>query len=143
VQAWEVWQAHGAWIKAHPGSLGPDVAGRFAQAAQVTETQAQAAREVATAAGEQIRGWLAESVLVLPSAAGPAPGRTAGPDEIEGSRAATLRMTLLAGLSGAPAVSLPLLRSAEGLPVGLCLIGAPHTDRALLTLAAPLLPAEH
>jgi amidase len=47
-------------------------------------------------------------------------------------------MTCLAGLAGAPAVSLPLLRSADCLPAGLCLVGAPGTDISLLTLAAGL-----
>jgi Asp-tRNA(Asn)/Glu-tRNA(Gln) amidotransferase A subunit family amidase len=56
---------------------------------------------------------------------------------MEAARAATLRMTCLASLAGAPAVSLPLLRG-EGYPVGVCLLGAPDTDHQLLALAAEL-----
>ena len=138
VQAWEAWQAHGAWIADHPGALGPDVAGRFAMASEVREDQAAAAREVVAAAGQQLREWLTGSVLVVPSASGPAPERTATGEQVEAQRATTLRMTCLAGLAGAPAVSLPLLRCADGLPVGLCLLGAPGTDHGLLTLAAGL-----
>jgi Asp-tRNA(Asn)/Glu-tRNA(Gln) amidotransferase A subunit family amidase len=138
VQAWEAWQAHGAWIADHPGALGPDVAGRFALASEVREDQAAAAREVVAAAGQQLREWLTGSVLVVPSASGPAPERTATGEQVEAQRATTLRMTCLAGLAGAPALSLPLLRCADGLPVGLCLLGAPGTDHGLLTLAAGL-----
>ncbi|MDQ0777502.1 amidase [Streptomyces aurantiacus] len=138
VQAWEAWQAHGEWITAHPGALGADVAGRFAQAAEVTERQWQQAREVVAEAREQVRSWLTGTVLVIPSASGPAPGRTATGERIEAERAATLRMTCLAGLAGAPALSLPLLRLADGRPAGVCLLGAPGTDHALLTLAAGL-----
>ncbi|GAA2863333.1 hypothetical protein GCM10010472_20780 [Pseudonocardia halophobica] len=47
-------------------------------------------------------------------------------------------MTCLAGLAGAPAVSVPLLRTADGRPAGLCLVGAPGTDLDLLRLAATL-----
>jgi Asp-tRNA(Asn)/Glu-tRNA(Gln) amidotransferase A subunit family amidase len=43
-------------------------------------------------------------------------------------------MTCLAPLAGAPAVSLPLTGPVA--PVGLCLMGAPGTDHALLELAA-------
>jgi amidase len=41
-------------------------------------------------------------------------------------------MTCLAGLAGAPALSIPAPRSDDGLPVGLCLVGAPGSDRELL-----------
>jgi Asp-tRNA(Asn)/Glu-tRNA(Gln) amidotransferase A subunit family amidase len=136
VQAWEAWQAHGRWIAAHPGALGADVAARFAQAAEVEEGRAAEARDVVADARRQLRAWLEGGVLVLPSASGPAPTRDATGEQIEAGRAATLRMTCLAGLAGAPALSMPLLRSAEGLPVGLCLLGAPGTDLSLLTLAA-------
>ena len=44
VQAFEAWQAHGAWLAAHPGAVSGTVADRFAAAAAVTEEQAAAAR---------------------------------------------------------------------------------------------------
>jgi Asp-tRNA(Asn)/Glu-tRNA(Gln) amidotransferase A subunit family amidase len=135
VQAFEAWQAHGQWISAHPGALGPDVAERFRQAATVTTDAADTAREVVRQARDQLRDWLDDAVLVIPTAATPAPPRTATAEEIEEARGRTRRMTCLAGLAGAPALSLPLLRSADGHPVGLCLIGAPGTDRDLLDLA--------
>ena len=43
VQAYEAWQAHGAWIDAHPGALGDDVMARFTAAAAVTEARRQTA----------------------------------------------------------------------------------------------------
>lgn len=138
VQAWEAWQAHGQWISAHPGALGADVAARFDQAREVTGEQVARARETAAEARDTLRAMLADAVLVIPSAPGPAPERDATPERVEAERAATVRMTCLAGLAGAPAISLPLLRSADGLPVGLCLVGAPGGDRALLALAARL-----
>ncbi|WP_416962130.1 amidase [Streptomyces sp. Agncl-13] len=138
VQASEAWRAHGEWISAHPGALGPDVATRFAQASGISDEQASAARELTAAAREQLGEWLAGAVLVIPSASGPAPARSASGEQIEAERAATLRMTCLAGLAGAPALSLPLLRSADGRPAGLCLLGAPGTDHGLLALATAL-----
>jgi len=137
VQAWEAWRAHGEWITAHPGAMGTDVATRFAQASAIGDEQAAAARELTAAAREQLGEWLAGGVLVIPSASGPAPARSASGEQIEAERAATLRMTCLAGLAGAPALSLPLLR-ADGRPAGLCLLGAPGTDHGLLALATAL-----
>ncbi|MBT0773709.1 DUF3225 domain-containing protein [Kineosporia sp. J2-2] len=135
VQAHEAWQANGAWIEAHPGALGADVAGRFEIAAKVTADQAGAARSVLAEARAQLRDLLDGAILVLPSSAGGAPARDASPGQVEAERAGTLRMTCLAGLAGAPALSLPLLRTADGRPAGLCLVGAPGTDHQLLQLA--------
>ncbi|GAB3256216.1 amidase [Kineosporia babensis] len=135
VQAHEAWQSDGAWIEAHPGALGPDVAGRFALAAQVTDDEAAAARAVLAEARRHLRELLDGAVLVLPSSAGGAPARDASPAQVESERAGTLRLTCLSGLAGAPALSLPLLRTADGRPAGLCLVGAPGTDRDLLQLA--------
>ena len=39
------------------------------------------------------------------------------------------------GQAGAPAVSIPVLRSADGLPVGITLIAGRGCDQALLGLA--------
>jgi len=134
VQGYEAWQAHGGWIGAHPGTLGDDVADRFASAAAITASEAADARAVVAQARAALAGWLDGAVLVLPTTPGPAPLRTAGGREIDEVRGRTLRMSGLAPLAGAPAVSLPL--TGHVAPVGLCLIGAPGTDHALLELAA-------
>ncbi|MFJ5837430.1 amidase [Streptomyces shenzhenensis] len=141
VQGWEAWQAHGSWLSTHPDALGPEVADRFAQASRVTEDEAAQALAMAAEAAGRLTEWLSGAVLAIPTAPGPAPSRTAPAQQIEAVRAATFRMTCLAGLAGAPAVSLPLLRSADGLPVGLCLLGAPGSDLDLLTLATALEPS--
>lgn len=135
-QAFQAWQAHGKWINAHPGELGAEVAERFRIASRIGATEAATARDVVRQARETIHGWLADSVLVIPSAATPAPARASTAEQIEAARASTLRMTCLASIAGTPALSVPLLCSAEGHPVGLCLIGAPGTDHDLLDLAA-------
>ncbi|GLL14955.1 hypothetical protein GCM10017577_61040 [Pseudonocardia halophobica] len=138
VQAYEAWAAHGEWITAHPGALGADVGGRFAAAAAVTVAEADAARATVAEARARLREVLDGAVLVLPSSAGGAPAWGASAAAVESERAGTLRMTCLAGLAGAPAVSVPLLRTADGRPAGLCLVGAPGTDLDLLRLAATL-----
>ena len=136
VQAYEAWTSHGSWIEAHPGSLGADVAARFAAAAAVTDAEADAARAIVAAARDQLGEWLAGAILVLPTVPGPAPLRTAGPAEIDDIRGRTLRINCLSPIAGAPAISLPL--NGHDAPLGLCLIGAPGSDLALLSAAARL-----
>ncbi|HVV08301.1 AtzH-like domain-containing protein [Amycolatopsis sp.] len=138
VQAFEAWQAHGDWISAHPGALGSDVGGRFAAAATVSADEADEARGVVAEARTRLCALLDGAVLVLPTSRGGAPARNAGAEVVEAERAGTLRLTCLAGLGGLPAVSLPLLRTSDGRPAGLCLVGATGTDLALLDLAATI-----
>lgn len=138
VQAWQAWQAHGRWLTAHPGAVGADVARRFSAASEVSDAEAASARSVVADAREQLGHWLAGGVLLTPTASGPAPRRGAPAERTGAARAATLRMTCLAGLAGGPALSLPLLRSADGRPAGLSVLAPAGADRGLLALGALL-----
>ena len=138
VQAHEAWAAHGAWVRAHPDALGPDVASRFARAATVDEDRADRARATVARARTRLLALLEPgTVLLLPTTSSPAPPRAAGPGSsaVEAARARTLRLTCLAGLAGAPAISLPAGRTDDG-PVGVSALAAPGADRALVDLAA-------
>jgi amidase len=50
--------------------------------------------------------------------------------------------TAMYNMTGQPAISLPLAVSAEGLPIGMMLVGRPGGDADLLTLAAQLEAAQ-
>ncbi|MDQ0576177.1 AtzH-like domain-containing protein [Agromyces albus] len=134
VQASEAWAAHGAWIQAHPGALGADVAARFEWAAAITPEAASDARVRLEAARRALDAALGDAVLVLPSAASVAPAVDADGAEIEAIRAATLRMTAVAGATGRPAVSVPGL-TADGAPIGVCFVGPRASDVALVDAA--------
>jgi amidase len=138
IQLREVWSQHGDWYRAHAGSFGPGVGARLAAAAAVTAGQAQQARDERASFAAAFGAWLgAGTYLVQPAAAGPAPLITS--DEGERLRMRTHGLTAPAGLSGAPALSLPLARSA-GLPLGVCVVGRPGDDDALAELAVRALP---
>jgi Asp-tRNA(Asn)/Glu-tRNA(Gln) amidotransferase A subunit family amidase len=136
LQSAEAHAEHGEWIAAHPGALSPDVEARFA----VGGTVSPADRQTAAATRARLREALLEllaappAVLLIPSAAGPATPLAATAEELAAIRPATLRLTSVAGIGGAPALSLPLA-AVDGRPLGVCLIGAPGSDRALLDLA--------
>jgi amidase len=138
IQLREVWSQHGDWYRAHSGSFGPGVGSRLAAAAAVTAGQAQQARDERASFAAAFGSWLGTGTyLVQPAAAGPAPLTTS--DDTERLRMRTHGLTAPAGLSGAPALSLPLARSA-GLPLGVCVVGRPGDDDALAELAVRAMP---
>ncbi|MGC5167392.1 AtzH-like domain-containing protein [Luteimicrobium sp. DT211] len=133
-QAAEAWRQHGAWITAHPGALGADVAARFATASRITADESAGAAAEVAAARARIEARAGGRVLLLPSASSTAPEATAPTAEVEASRAATLRLTCLAGITGRPAVSAPVM-TVDGAPLGLGLVGERDGDLATLALA--------
>ena len=143
VQQAEAWRTHGAWITAHPGALGDDVAARFELASRVTPQQEEAARAVLQRLRSQLDALLGDRVLLVPSASSIAISTTADAETVERTRQGTLKMTAVAGLTGRPALSAPLLSVPNPgallpAPVGLCLVGPHHSELALIDLAQSL-----
>ncbi|PZF10767.1 AtzH-like domain-containing protein [Curtobacterium sp. MCLR17_034] len=139
VQAAEALAAHGPWIDAHSGALSPVVGDRF-RAARANDPDATAD---AVARLDEVRATirraLAGRTLLFPTVPGPAPLLDADTAALERTRTATTAMTALASVGGLPAVSAPAL-TVDGAPVGVCLVGEPATDRALVIRAGRMLP---
>lgn len=133
VQAFEAWEAHGAWIERENPRFGPGVGARFRAAREVTAAEAEAGRVVLGEMAALLRDRLAGAVLAIPTAPGPAPRLGSAASDPE-RRAATMLFTCLAGAAGAPAVTIPAA-TVEGAPVGLSLVGEPGADERLVTLA--------
>ncbi|MDA1360587.1 amidase [Glycomyces luteolus] len=130
LQAWEAWRTHGAWIEANDPEFGPGVAMRFANAAKLDQAEIAAAQRVRSGVVALVRDRLPEgTALATPAAPGPAFMIGGSPD-----REAIVRLTCIAGLSGAPGLAVPA-GTVEGLPVGLQLVAAPGGDERLLELA--------
>lgn len=136
-QAYQAWQRHGAWVDGNPGALRGAAGERFAAASGITGADDRAASATLVAIREELDDLLGDTVLVLPSAAGPAPRVWASASAVDAHRQATFRLTCIAGITGRPAVSAPLLQLPGG-PLGVCLVGPRHSDRTLITLAADL-----
>jgi Asp-tRNA(Asn)/Glu-tRNA(Gln) amidotransferase A subunit family amidase len=135
-QAAEAWASDGAWVRKHPDAVGPGARERFAIAAQVTRDQEADARAAVAAHRARLDEILGDRVLLVPSASSPAPAVDASPADLDAVRGATLRLTAIAGLTGRPALSVPLLNVPE--PVGLCLVGPRGSDLALVDLGVHL-----
>lgn len=109
IQAHEAWRTHGDWLTRHPEALGPDVGARFRWASTITDDDAAAARSARRVAVQRLEDLLGDRVLVLPSASSASPVVHGDPADGERTRASTLRLTCLAGLTGRPALSIPVL----------------------------------
>jgi amidase len=141
IQMHEVWSLHGDWYQAHPGSFGPGIGSRLGESATVSREQAGHARHDRAEFAARFEQWLGGGTyLVQPAASGPAPLMVSDDSQRLSLRTRTLGLTAAAGLSGAPALSLPLARTA-GLPVGVCIVGCRGDDDALADLAVTAMPA--
>lgn len=131
LQSAEAHEQHAGWITRRLATLTPAVRGRFETAASLDPRQVRAAREALPLIRDDIRDRVGDRILLLPSTptVAPYPG-TAD----QALRDTLLALTSIAGLGGLPALNVPL-RTAEGLPCGVCLIAAPGRDRDLLDLA--------
>lgn len=128
----QAWSAYGDWLGSRMESLGPDVRARFVQASTVTPDAAAAAWRVIGDARARIRSWLGDRILMLPTVPAVAPLIGASTDQL---RVRTMALTIIAGIAGLPAVSVPVTVSSA-LPVGVCLVGPAGSDLALLDFAA-------
>jgi amidase len=135
MQAYEAWQAHGAWITANHPSFGPGVRERFEWASHVTADEYQNAAGRRALIRERLLGLLGDdTVLAIPTTPGIAPIRDLGAEELDSYRNRALSMLCSAGLAGLPQISLPLAEH-QGCPLGVSLVAPPGRDRALIDLA--------
>jgi amidase len=142
IQAREVWQTFGSWIKQTEPIFGPGVKERMDIAKTITakdrDTKISYKNKVATAFQKMVpRG----TVLALPVTASLPVNINTDPEILNSYRAKTLSLVCLASLSGLPQISIPVTHS-NGIPVSLGLIAWAGGDEALLSLASNLMQSE-
>lgn len=135
IQGREAWQADGDMIERYGLVLGPGVRDRFAWSKLVTDAQV----EESVAIRSEVRATLAEilgndGVMVLPTMPDIAPLLTADEAALEDYRNNAIKLLCLAGLSGFPQLSMPLVKR-NGVPLGLSLLGPAGSDRSLIAMA--------
>ena len=133
LQAIEMWDAHGAWMQAHQDVMSPHVAAAITSGADMPADYAAWAQETIAEARSLIAEVLSTgAALVHPATAAPAPMKDlAG----SGIRAALANVNLVcaASIAGLPVLTVPAAMQGDG-PVGLSILGARGSDRALVDL---------
>lgn len=145
IQGYEAWRNHGEWIDRHWETMGQDVASRFRTAKALTMREYSDACDRMNQWRCGIRETLGNDVLLLPSASSVAPrivDARIGSAAVDEERTATMRLTCIAGLSGLPAVNIPI-RTKNGLPCGICVVGPAGSDIDLIGLARKLQDMVH
>ena len=135
IQGREAWLTDGDMIERHGLALGPGVRDRFAWSKLVTDAQV----EESVAIRDEVRAALAETlgsdgVMVLPTMPDIAPLLTTDEAGLEDYRNNAIKLLCLAGLSGFPQLSMPLVKRS-GAPLGLSLLGPAGSDRSLIAMA--------
>ena len=129
-------------LAGHRDKLKPEVVWNIEEGLKLTAADLA----VAEAARNDVRAGMVDfiarhGVLITPTApVAPYPVEQRYVDEIDGERLATYLDWLVLGFSitvtGCPAISIPCGFTADGLPVGLQLVGAPYGEADLLRTAA-------
>jgi len=136
LQAREANQLHGAWISQTQPRLGPDIAARFAQAAQLSLADEQAALNTLAQLKDQLNS---SAWVLLPTTGGAAPLLQASAAQLDQVRQQLQGLTAYAGLFQRPQITLPLLQDQQA-PWGLSLMGPRFSDRMLIQQAKRFLP---
>ncbi|ODU07429.1 MAG: glutamyl-tRNA amidotransferase [Pseudonocardia sp. SCN 72-86] len=136
LQSAEAWRTFGPWIGSVNPRLGSSVARDLVAAAAIDDTAVAAAAGVRDEVRARIDELLGSGALLcLPTTPFPAPPATG---DVAGLDALSARLGVLnsvAGMAGAPQVSIPAGR-VDGRPVGISLVAAPGHDAALVAVAA-------
>ena len=139
LQSREAWESVRHWIDRVNPAFSFEVSDRYVMARSVTDAQvaaAQAGREAIIARMNEVfqDGDTGDTVVVLPTTIGPAPPTGQWVSERHTLRLRNSALTSIAGNTGRPQLSLPLVEM-DGLPVGLSLLGNRGADEGLLMLA--------
>ena len=136
LQSREAWESVRHWIDRVNPAFSFEVSDRYVLARSVTDAQvaaAQAGREAIVARMNEVFQD-GDTVVVLPTTIGPAPPTGQWVSERHTLRLRNSALTSIAGNTGRPQLSLPLVEM-DGLPVGLSLLGNRGADEGLLMLA--------
>ncbi|MGM9951560.1 MAG: amidase [Lysinibacillus sp.] len=132
IQGVEIWRTHGDWVRKEEPHFAQPIAERFEWASTLEEDGYGLAKEQQNKITAHLQEQLSTTeLLVIPTTASAAPRKHASSQEVEAVRTKTMQLTCIAGLSGFPQVTVPVLR-ADGLALGLSFIARRGSDRALL-----------
>ncbi len=131
----EALSIHHDRLEDHPERFGEDVARRLHLASHLQGWEVAALYRQLISMRHEIRQVFAEvDVVATPTVPHPAPPIETS--EMIATTASVTRFTYPWSVAGAPSLSVPCGFSAERLPIGLQLIGPPHSDMQLCSIGA-------
>lgn len=131
----EIWREHAQWVTTNGEHLASDVRARFIAASEVSAAEVDREQVVRNSAIQTLDNLLAEdTIMVMPTAPGPAPLCTAAPEALATERQRVQELLSGGGLAGLPQVSFPWIE-VDGAPVGLSVIGARGSDATVIEAA--------
>ena len=139
LQSREGWLSIKDWLDATNPAMSFEVSDRYVTARAVTDDQvaaAQVGRDSIVARMNEVYQD-SETVVCLPTTVGPAPPLGQAVSDRHTLRLRNSALTSIAGNTGRPQLTLPLAE-ADGLPVGLSLLGDHGADEQLIALAVEL-----
>ncbi len=135
LQSIEAWESVADWIDAVNPRFSYQVTERYALATSFTQAQIGEARTTRDAVRQRLDEVLAGGgFLCFPTSPVVAPTRGQPLSGRRGSQVRIVRLTCMGGTTGRPQLSLPLAE-ADGLPVGLSIMGSRGDDEALIGFA--------
>ncbi|MEB0112487.1 amidase [Variovorax sp. RTB1] len=139
LQSFEFGRTFASWVDRVNPTFSFEVGRSLALAARVTEGDLAEPHQLRASARARLDELLGGGrILCLPTTPQLPVRRDATLTEMSSACDRIVELTCIAGLTGLPQVNLPLGRTAEGIPVGLSLIGSRGADRQLLKLAGQL-----
>lgn len=132
IQGREAWATFADWIDQTNPRFGFEVADNFLRGKRADDAAVAAAKAFRAERRAEFAALVGDdSVLCVPTAPFPAPVRGQPRSVMWKRRVPVITLTCIAGMLGAPQVTMPL-GSVDGLPVGLSLLGPPGSDDQLL-----------
>jgi amidase len=144
LRAWTFQAGLGPLLAEHPDDLKKTLADNVRAGEHLTGADVARAYTQRTQLSERMREFFTtHDLLVLPtSQVPPFPADQEYPAEINGKPMETyldwMRACYLITVTGCPAISVPVGRTSDGLPIGVQLVAAHGADRFLLEVAAAL-----
>ena len=135
LQGREAWETAKDWIERVNPRFSFEVSDRYITARAITDSQVEAGEVVRDAVVRRMDEVVPSGVVAcLPTTSEPAPLLGQSVTKRRDTRLRNSMMLCIAGLTGRPQLNLPVAR-ADGLPVGLSLLGARGEDELLIGFA--------